>query len=323
MFQKNSTELHPVVSEYFDEKRRTITPATHHVSPNSAREMLERKVQKVDQAVDQSQEIQVRDFSINSSVGEMGLRIYSPQQKGPHPVIVWYHGGGWVRGSLDVSDRICVSLISELDCTIVSVDYPLAPENPFPTGLQGAFDALRWVSNHRPVLNSSQAQPLVVGGTSAGGNFAAALSLLARNEDGPDIGHQLLIVPVTDHAFNTDSYNENATGYGLERETMRWYWGKYLTHSYQGANPYASPLRSPDYSDLPPATVVTAGFDPLRDEGVAYAEKLATSGVSVTHLHYPDMPHDVLGPIFLNKGVDTSIEAFTDVVRSLTNDLSV
>lgn len=232
----------------------------------------------------------VSEYEIPVEDDGIVLRSYRPSGDGPFPMLVYYHGGGWVRGNIDTHDRLCRSLTNDAECVVVSVDYRLAPEHPFPIPLEDAYAALEWTQQYGALLDGDPTT-IAVGGDSAGGNLAAAVSLMSRDFDGPSIATQLLLYPITDHAFTTPSYDENAEGYMLTRVGMQWYWDHYLVRRIDGRHPYASPLQAHNLHDLPPAIVVTAGYDPLRDEGTAYADRLTESGVSVEHLHYDDMLH--------------------------------
>ncbi|WP_343750120.1 alpha/beta hydrolase [Salarchaeum japonicum] len=233
----------------------------------------------------------VRDLAIPGPRGEIPLRVYRDTDD-PAGTLVFYHGGGWTLGTLESAGDLCRELAARTDRVVVSVDYRLAPEHPFPEGLDDAYAALEWASEHAGAFGG--ADDVAVAGTSAGGNLAAAVALRARDHDGPAISHQALCYPITNHAFDTDSYRENADGPLLTRADMEWFWEQYARSPVDAANPYASVLRAPDHATLPDATVVTAGHDPLRDEGRAYADALDDAGTPVEHHHYPSMAHGFL-----------------------------
>ncbi len=222
--------------------------------------------------------------------GPIPVRVYTPPGDGPHPALVYFHGGGWVLCGLDTHDATCRELAVGAGCVVVSVDYRLAPEAKFPAALEDCYAATVWTLEQADRLGIDPRR-VAVGGDSAGGNLAAVVSLLCRDRKGPELVHQLLIYPVTNHAFDTPSYQENGKGYFLSADMMRWFWHHYLPDEAEGANPLASPLRAGDLRGLPSATVLTAEYDPLRDEGRAYAERLEAAGVATRHTSYPGVFH--------------------------------
>jgi acetyl esterase len=232
----------------------------------------------------------VEDRTVPGPAGEIPVRVYTPAGEGPRPVVVYFHGGGWVIGDLDVVDRPCRTLANAADAVVVSVDYRLAPEHRHPAAFDDALAATTWVAEHADELGADPAR-LAVGGDSAGGQLAAAVSQAARGAGGPAIAFQLLIYPVTDMDFTTASYTENAEGYLLQRGSMQWFWAHYLGAQDPGTDPTAFPARAADLGGLPPAFVATAEFDPLRDEGEAYAKALADAGVDVVASRYDGMVH--------------------------------
>jgi acetyl esterase len=237
----------------------------------------------------------ISNRTIPGPAGEIPIRIYSPEGKGPFALVVFFHGGGFVVGSLNGYDDICRTLCSGASSVVVSVDYRLAPEHRFPAAPDDCLAATRWAAEHAAELNADAAC-CVVAGDSAGGNLAAVTALRIRDEGGPVLRGQLLIYPVTDYYTPaTPSYLANATGYLLTRDLMIWFWDHYLKDAGEASNPLASPLRAPDLSGLPPALVITAGYDPLRDEGERYAERLEQAGVMTAHLHYSNMIHGFFG----------------------------
>ena len=211
----------------------------------------------------------------------MAYRLYRPATPGPHPIVVYFHGGGWVLGDAQSDDPFCRDLCRRSGMIVLSVDYRHAPEHRFPAAAEDGYAALRWVAEHAAALGGRPG-PLLVAGWSAGGNIAAVTCQLARDRGGPAIAGQLLVCPVTDGTVERPSYSENATGYFLTRSLMYWFWDLYCAPADR-SDPRASPLRG-RLEGLPPAFVVTAEFDPLRDEGIAYAEALAAAGVPVEQL---------------------------------------
>jgi cation diffusion facilitator CzcD-associated flavoprotein CzcO/acetyl esterase/lipase len=225
---------------------------------------------------------EIVDGVLPRAAGDLDYRLYRPASPGPHPVVVYYHGGGWVLGSHETDDPFSRDLCVRSDMVIVSVDYRHAPEARFPAAADDAFAALQWVAAHTQELGGIPGQ-LIVAGWSAGGNLAAVVSQLARDAGGPEIVGQLLVTPVTDCDLDTGSYRENADGYVLTKPLMEWFWDYYVDEADR-TDPLCSPLRAADLSGLPPAFVVTAEFDPLRDEGIAYAAALERAGVPTTLL---------------------------------------
>jgi acetyl esterase len=255
----------------------------------------------------------VADHRLPVAGGEITVRAYSPGQPGPHPVLVYYHGGGWVIGDLYTHDGLCRSLTNAARCAVVSVDYRLAPEFKYPVAAEDSYSALRWIVANAVRLGLDPRR-VAVGGDSAGGNLATVGALMARERDGPTLVHQVLIYPVTDHELETPSYVENATGYVLTREGMRWFWNHYLARESQGREPYASPLRASSLAGLPSALVITAEYDPLRDEGEAYAARLRDAGVPVTLTRYPGMIH---GFVRMTRILDKAKTALDEIAGSL------
>src|SRR5712671_335505 len=225
--------------------------------------------------------------------GDIPVRIYTPEGNAPMGVLVYYHGGGWVLGDLESHDRVCRALANRGGCVTVSVDYRLAPEHVFPAAAEDCYAATKWVAENAASLGADGAR-LAVGGDSAGGNLAAVVSMMARDRGGPAINLQLLFYPVTDCALDTPSQKEFAAdGYVLSRGDMEWFWNHYLGagSETEKTNPYACPLRATNLAGLPPALVMTASHDPLRDEGERFAQHLISAGVKVTCTRYEGVTH--------------------------------
>ena len=213
------------------------------------------------------------------------------QGNSPFPLHVYFHGGGWVIGDLDSHDRLCRALTNAAGCVTVAVHYRLAPEHKFPAGLEDCYAATRWVAAHAASINGD-ASRIAVGGDSAGGTLATIVALMACDRGGPRLVYQLLIYPNTDYYRpGTRSLVENANGYFLTRDFIIWQWNHYVEREADALNPYASPLRAPDLSGLPPALVQTVEFDPLRDEGELYVARLREAGVPVMHTRYNQTIH--------------------------------
>ena len=260
----------------------------------------------------------VEDRAITANGAQIPLRIYRPEG-GPavKPALVWFHGGGWVIGSLDGSDFGCRIMANASGCTVISVDYRLAPEYKFPTAVDDCLAVTKWVAENGPELGVDGAR-IAVGGDSAGGNLAAVVSQLARDGGGPAIAFQALVYPVTNYDFSTASYRDNAEGYLLERDSMEWFWGHYLRSDADGASTKASPLRHTNLAGLPPAIVLTAEFDPLRDEGEAYAERMRAAGVPVEARRYDGQIHG----FFANPAIDDGSEAARHVGKAIARAFS-
>ena len=259
-------------------------------TPDEARESMRTRTAALGPVEDVAA---VSDHHVPVKGGEITVRVYSPAGHGPHPVLIFYHGGGWVIGDLYTHDGICRALVNAAGCAVASVDYRLAPEFKYPTPVEDSYAGLQWVVANAARLGLDPAR-LAVGGDSAGGNLAAVMALLARDRHGPRLMLQVLIYPVTNYDFSTPSYRENATGYVLTTDAMRWFRRHDLAREDQRREPSASPLLPKSLADLPPALVITAGCDPLRDEGEAYAKRLREAGVSVTLTQYPGMFHGFL-----------------------------
>jgi cation diffusion facilitator CzcD-associated flavoprotein CzcO/acetyl esterase/lipase len=225
---------------------------------------------------------EITDGTLPGAGGPLAWRLYRPASAGPHPVVVYFHGGGWVLGSHESDDPLCRDLCRRAGVLIVSVDYRHAPEARFPAAADDALAAVRWVADHAAELGGIPGQ-LAVAGWSAGANVAAVTCQRARGAGGPRISGQLLLTPVTDCDMTRASYVENADGYVLTASLMKWFWDHYADTA-ERTDPKASPLRAKDLSNLPPALVVTCQFDPLRDEGIAYAQAMAAAGVPVRQI---------------------------------------
>ena len=238
---------------------------------------------------------ETRDFSMAGPGGAIGARYYRPlgaDSREALPAVVYFHGGGWTCGDLDTHDSVCRGIAAHSFCAVVAVDYRMGPEHRFPAAVEDALAAVRWMAANAGPFGIDPAR-LVVAGESAGGNLAAVAALALR-ESGPRLAMQVLVYPVTDQAADTDSLRRFAQGYSLTRELLRWYQGNYLRGEPDRADWRASPARAKDHSRLPPAYIITAGFDPLLDEGKAYAERLAQAGVPVTYECFEGQIHGFL-----------------------------
>lgn len=245
------------------------------------------------------------------------VRLYAPAAEAALPILVYFHGGGWVLGSPDNVDPLCRTLANRARCLVASVDYRLAPEFKFPRPAEDAYAATDWIVRHATKLGGDP-QRIAVGGDSAGGNLAAVTALMSRDRGDFSLVYQLLLYPVTHYNFETPSYLDLAEGYGLKREEMIWFWHHYLSAPADGHHPYASPLLAPNLSHLPPAHVVTAEYDVLRDEAEAYADRLRQAGVSVTQQRYLGTIHGFIG---MAEILETGREAIAQVSDRLQRAL--
>lgn len=232
----------------------------------------------------------VIERTIKGRNGSIPIRVYTPPSSGPFPIAMMFHGGGWVIGDLETVDAQSRQVCKQVGCVVVAVDYRLAPEHRFPAAAEDCYDATVWAYENAAQLDADPAK-LAVAGDSAGGNLAAVVAQMARDHDGPPLIFQLLVYPVTNGSvFETDSYHENADGYMLTADSMHWFWNHYAD-TRDRSHPYASPLCARDLSKLPPALIQVAEFDPLRDEGLQYADALNAAGVSARSRCYEGFIH--------------------------------
>ncbi len=247
----------------------------------------------------------ISSATIPGPAGDIPVRIYTPiAANGALPTLIYFHGGGWVIGTLDAYDASCRALTNLANCQVIAVDYRQAPEHKFPGPTEDAYAAVQYIMGHADQFHAD-AKHIAVGGESAGGNIASVVCMMARDRSGFMPAAQLLVYPVTDDNFDTDSYRQNANAVPLDRDEMKWFFDKYLTSPGEGNNSYIAILRG-DVSKLPPATVITADIDPLRSEGQAYADKLRSAGVPVKSMNYDGVTHEFFG---LGAVVDTARRA--------------
>jgi acetyl esterase len=264
----------------------------HQMTPAAAREQMKRRVA----AGDPVPVGRVEDRTIPGPNGEIPIRIYTPDGDGPFGALVYFHGGGWVVGNIEMTDQPCRMITKAAGCVTVSVDYRLAPEHKFPAGPEDCYAATKWVADNATALGCDPSR-IAVGGTSAGANLAAAVALMARDRSAPNVAYQLLVYPATRRELDTPSHKQFATDgyYILSRADMEWFWGHYLASEADAANPYACPARAKSLAGLPPALVITAEFDPLRDEGESYAARLREEGVATVLKRYDGVTHGFFG----------------------------
>ena len=255
----------------------------------------------------------VEDRRLPGPGGDVPVRIYSPGGSAPLPALVYFHGGGWTICSIETHDITCRELANGAGCVVVSVDYRLAPEHKYPAATEDCYAATRWVAEKGGKIGVDPDR-IAVAGDSAGGNLAAVVALMARDRGAPTLGHQLLIYPITNFGFDTASYRDNADGPLLTRSMMQAFWDFYLADESDALRPYASPLRATSLEELPPAHVITAEFDPLRDEGEAYALRLREAGSPVLQTRYDGMIH---GFFTMGGAIARGRDAVDDAVREL------
>ncbi len=297
-----------------DQIARAGRPKVHAVDVATAREAARLMSKVVD-----SREIpigKVETIGVGGAEGPNPARLYTPIASGASgvPVLVYFHGGGWVIGDLDTHDTLCRALAASAGCKVVSVDYRLAPEHPFPAAAEDAYAAVKWVAANASAIGVD-ANRIAVGGDSAGGNLAAVACLMAKEKNGPAIDFQLLLYPVTQIRARTESRLLHADIPILDSESMEWFENQYLGGNRASESDFrASPLAAPSFVGLPPAYVLTAGLDPLRDEGRLYAERLAAEGVATQHVYYEDMIHGFLS---MSGVLDTAKLAIDEIGKAL------
>jgi acetyl esterase len=303
--------LHPQVAQLLERVARSPLPPYHTVPAHVARRLY-RDTRSVLAPVPP----EVSEARLMVVANAIALRAYRPAGVARHevlPALVYFHGGGWTIGDLDTHDVLCRQLSNGARCAVFSVDYRLAPEHPFPAAVEDSIAAARWVASEARALRIDP-ERIAVGGDSAGGNLAAVVALEARDAGGPALACQLLIYPATDQRCGFASHERNGDGFLLTRQSIEYFRGHYLPRKDDWLDWRASPLLAKSLAGLPPAYVVTAGFDPLVDEGRAYAERLATEGNEIAYREYPDMVH---GFILFGGVLDTANAAVAECCTRL------
>lgn len=281
--------LHPQVQGFLTTLASAGAQPFHTMEPSQCRQAINGLMSMMPPSA--AQLASVRDTHIPGPAGELKLRIYTPNGAGPFPILMYFHGGGFVIGDLDTFDSLCRETSAGAGVVMVSVDYRLAPEHPFPAASDDCLAATRWAAAHAAELNGDGSR-IGVSGDSAGGNLAAGTALRLRDEGGPALRAQLLVYPVVDaDPAAYPSMTENAEGYLLSRKDMEWFVGHYVKNPAAGPLSTLCPIKAASHAGLPPALVITAEFDPLRDEGNAYAEKLKAAGVAVEARCYAGAIH--------------------------------
>ncbi|MFG1759518.1 alpha/beta hydrolase [Micromonospora echinofusca] len=278
--------IHPQVAAYRAAREAAGTPPLYTQSLAEARAADLAAIRAGGGAVEPVHE--VRDTHVPGPAGDLPVRVHRPAGEGPLPTLVYFFGGGWTLGSVDTADGICRRLANAVPCQVVTVGYRLAPEHPFPAAVHDCHAAARWIADN-PAEFGVDPLRVAVGGDSAGGNLAAAVTLLARERGGPRLAAQLLVYPNTDQSADADGGGEDPLLFN--RRSVAWYRGHYLADPADARHPLASPLLAADLAGLPPALVITAEHDPLRDEGERYAHRLRGAGVPTTLTRYAGMVH--------------------------------
>ena len=300
--------LHPQAKAFLAGVEASGAPPLNELTPDEARGVTA----VLTELIGPGPEIAtVEDFTIATSAAEIGARRYVPEDAAA--TILWIHGGGWVICDLSTHDAVCRLLAKSSGCRVIALDYRRAPEHPFPAALEDCWDALQSVAAENGVA------PLVIAGDSAGANLSAVCALRARDRGGPDLALQVLVCPVVNDDMTTTSYQEHGTGPDLflTAADMAWFWGHYIPDPAARSVSEASPLRVGDLSNLPPAIVITAEYDPLRDEGIAYARRLQAAGVPVTHRHHDDMFHDFFSFVNLLDAGSEAVARLGGEIRAL------
>ena len=289
-------------------------PALYNFPPSEAREIY--RLSRGPLQPDLPVVANARALSAPGPASEIPLRYYKGlgTSDGSLPVLVFYHGGGYVIGDLDTHDYVCRKLANDARCVVVSVDYRLAPEHKFPAAVDDSAAALRWVVDQAKVLSIDPTR-IAVGGDSAGGNLSANMAHMARNGDVPPVCFQMLLYPGTDMSMSQASYRKDFSQFPLSLEACRYFLGHYLRGDQDKTDWRASPLIAPDFRGLAPAFVLTAGYDPIADEGVEYAQKLEDNGVPVTRVHMSDQMHGFLTMGRVVRAADTALEMAAAALR--------
>lgn len=297
--------VHPQVAALLERAERSPLPKYHAVCPSVARRIYrDTRAALAPKApeVAETRLIALRDYA---------MRVYRPVANQELPALVYFHGGGWTIGDVDTHDALCRQLAVGARCVVISVDYRLAPEHPFPAAVEDCIAATQHVAGNAAQLGI---RGIAVGGDSAGGNLAAVVALHARDAGGPALAFQLLVYPATDQRLGTASHERNAHGYLLERQGIEFFRRCYLPNAQDHADWRASPLLAGSHIGLPPALVITAGYDPLLDEGRSYAERLRAAGVEVACREYADMVH---GFLLMGGVLDTANVAVAECCSAL------
>lgn len=302
--------LHPQAHRFLEAHRSLGLKPIEQGTPDEFRKALRSAVTSDGTAEEMKA---TEDRQIIGPAGSIPVRIYWPLSRKPKGALVYYHGGGWVGGDLDTHDPLCRAIADMASCLVIAVDYRLAPEHKYPAAVDDARAAFQWVCDYGPELGIPPGS-VAIGGDSAGGNLAAVVSLMARDQQHPLPCLQVLLYPIVDSDFTTNSYQQYAEGYLLTASGMKWFWQHYLPDETLSRQPYASPLQADDLSGLPPALVITAEYDVLRDEGNQYAIRLQSAGVATQWKCYDGMIHGFASRV---RVFDAAREACTQIAGAL------
>ncbi|MBI3744530.1 MAG: alpha/beta hydrolase [Chloroflexi bacterium] len=282
--------LDPAAKKVLDAVKAMGAPPMHTLPL----EMVRKGIDSAPQAPSPEM-VKTEDRKVPGPNGDISVRIYTPKTgAAPRPVLVWFHGGGWVLGSLRMGDPVCREIANAAGCTVVSVDYRLAPEHKFPAPVEDCYAATGWVAKNAASFGGD-GKRVAVGGDSAGGNLSAAVAIMARDRKGPALKHQFMVYPVIDRNYHTKSYNESSDGLMLNKDMMVYFWGLYLRNDADAKNPYAAPLQAKDLKGVAPALMMPAEYDVLRDEGEAYAKHLQAAGVPTKCVRAEGLFHGFFG----------------------------
>jgi len=308
--------LHPQAKAFLDMLAASGAPPLEQLPLSEARAVIP---ERINAGFPEEPVAEVQNRTVPGPVGPIPVRVYRPAKNETLPVLIFFHGGGFVIGNLDTHDRLCRALANASGCAVISVYYRLAPENKYPAAVDDAYAVTKYVAEHAAEFGIDSNR-IAVGGDSAGGNLATVVCLLSRDRGGPRLKFQLMIYPLVDHFDNSPSMQEYAEGYFLTRAGMNWFMESYLPSREAGLEPSASPIYAKDLRELPPAMIVTAECDPLRDQGEAYARKLQDAGVPVELKRYDGMIH-----VFMQFAavLDTAKVAKKDIAAALREALGV
>lgn len=308
-----SGQLDPQVAALVEQMRANPTPPLYTMSPEAARAFANPVIAQFSGAPEPVAKVENRVIP-----GNTGIRVYTPEGDGPFPIVMYFHGGGWVICNLDTHDSQCRSLANRAGCVVVSVDYGLSPENKFPTALEDCYRATKWASDNSELIHGDPAR-IAVCGDSSGGTMAAGVTLMVRDQNGPALQYQVLIYPALNlAAFDSPSYQQYGTGFSLTTTEMEWYRSLYFARPEDAQNPYASPMLAKDLSGLPSTLIVTAEMDVLTSDGEHYAQRLREAGIEVEYKCYEGMIHPFLS---MRAMLSRGDEALTYVAEQLHSNL--